>query len=136
MFGPEIANASHEERVRAVENSVSFERTMTLLKEVENSLRGRSSSEILSCMAASDKESTKQNFFLDRTQTAAWTNFDAMPRTARTIAGAHNGSRQRLFEARRQQVRDIASSKLQTALDAGPKYSTQRSGPITNPANW
>ena len=136
VFGPEIANATHEERVRAVENSVSFERTMCLLKEVENSLRGRSSAEILSCMEAADKESVKQNFFMDRSQTAAWTNFDSMPRTVRTAAGGHQGSRQRLFESRRLQSRESCSRKLQSVLDAGPKYSTQRSSLITNPENW
>lgn len=136
VFGPDIANSSHEERVKAVENSVSFERTMSLLKEVENSLRGRSSAEIVGCMESSDKESLKQNFYLDRTQPSAWTTFDAMPRSARTMAGSHNGSRQRLFEARRQQARDVCSTKLQAVLDAGPKYSTQRSSLITNPANW
>eukprot|EP00602_Paraphysomonas_sp_CaronLab_P006034 CAMPEP_0185018442 /NCGR_PEP_ID=MMETSP1103-20130426/1165_1 /TAXON_ID=36769 /ORGANISM="Paraphysomonas bandaiensis, Strain Caron Lab Isolate" /LENGTH=315 /DNA_ID=CAMNT_0027548255 /DNA_START=283 /DNA_END=1230 /DNA_ORIENTATION=+ len=136
VFGPKIANATHKENVRALETANNFERTLNTLKQVEDSLRGRSSEEMLSCMESVDHDIIKHNFFTDKSVANAWTSTSAIPMTSRTLVGPHNGSRKRLLESRRMRSREECSSRLQKAYDSQPQFSAQKVALITSSKFW
>lgn len=137
VFGPDIANSSHEENVKKLENAVNFERTLSLLKEVENSLRGRSSKEMVSCMATTDPNAVKYNFYANKFDTTAWNTTEAIPLSQRSLMNIdHSGSRNKLLQSRKYHQRHECSNKMDQIFEKQPKYSTQRLALITNPDLW
>lgn len=135
VFGDKIANASHEENVTAVVNSKNFERTFGLLKGVEESLKGRSSKEILSCMDADRKNLTKHNFYTNKFDTTAWNDYDAVPRgDTRHRDLQHHGSRRRLLESRKAKAR-MEGDYYQDKATAGERsFRNHRISLISNVA--
>lgn len=88
VFGSEIASASHEENVFKLENSTNFERSLSLLKEVENSLRGRSSKEMIACMASTDPNALKYNYYSNKFDTMAWNSTEGIPSFSSTSSSS------------------------------------------------
>ena len=154
VFGPEISTASHEENVSKLENSTNFERSLSLLKEVENSLRGRSSTEMIACMASTDPNALKYNYYSNKFDTMAWNSTDGIPSLATpssasvstlrsTLTSSNHdeqqqrcGSRNQLLQSRKFSQRNECKKKLEEVYEKQPKYSTQRLALITNPDLW
>lgn len=124
VFGEEIGSSTHAENVARLSKAPNFERTLTLLKGVEDSLRGKSSKEMLGCMASVHKDAVKKNFYTDKFDTTAFTNFEAVPVSSRDLGGAHNGSRLRLMESRKYGQKTECASRMTAAQDKVPKFST------------
>mmetsp|Transcript_2605 Transcript_2605/g.4744 ORF Transcript_2605/g.4744 Transcript_2605/m.4744 type:complete len:399 (-) Transcript_2605:260-1456(-) len=124
VFGDEIANATHTENVTRLSKAPNFERTLVLLKGVEDSLRGRSSKEMVGCMASVHADAVKKNYYTDKFNTTAFTNFEAVPVSTRDLGGAHNGSRLRLMESRKFTQKQDCSDRMKVAQDKLPKFST------------
>lgn len=124
VFGEEISKCSHKENVSKLSSAPNFERTLTLLKGVEDSLRGRSSKEMVGCMASVHTDAVKKNFYTDKFDTTAFTNFEAVPVSARYQAGPHNGSRQRLLESRKVNQKVECAERMTAAQDKIPRFTT------------
>lgn len=124
VFGDEIGRCSHDENVARLSKAPNFERTLKLLKGVEDSLRGKSSKEMVGCMASVHTEAVKKNYYTDKFNTTAFTNFEAVPVTERDLGGDHNGSRLRLMESRRYGQKKECADNMKVALDKMPKFTT------------
>ena len=124
MFGSEIGNSTHQENVERLSKAPNFERTLKLLKGVEDSLRGKSSKEMVGCMASVHTEAVKKNFYTDKLNTTAFTNFEAVPVSARDQGGAHNGSRLRLLESRKFGQKTECAERMSVAQDKVPRFTT------------
>ena len=124
MFGEEIASCSHKENVQKLSRAPNFERTLTLLKGVEDSLRGRSSKEMVGCMASVHADAVKKNFYTDKFNATAYTNFEAVPVSERSLGGDHHGSRLRLMESRKFEQRKDCAERMTIAEDKIPKFTT------------
>ena len=124
VFGDEIANCSHKENVTKLSKAPNFERTLTLLKAVEDSLRGKSSKEMVGCMASVHADAVKKNYYTDKFNTTAFTNFEAVPVSSRDQGGPHNGSRLRLMESRKIGQKQECAERMTVAQDKIPKFTT------------
>ena len=124
VFGEEIAKSTHKENVARLSKAPNFERTLTLLKGVEDSLRGKSSKEMVGCMASVHTEAVKKNFYTDKFDTTAFTNFEAVPVSSRDQGGFHNGSRLRLMESRKFGQKQECAERMSVAQDKAPKFTT------------
>lgn len=124
VFGEEIAKCSHKENTAKLARAPNFERTLVLLKGVEDSLRGRSSKEMMGCMASVHADAVQKNFYTDKFDTTAYTNFEAVPVSERSRGGHHNGSRLRLLETRKLDQRNDCAMRMTASQDKMPKFST------------
>jgi hypothetical protein len=149
VFGPEIASSTHEENVSRLEKAPNFERNLSLLKEIENSLRGRSSKEMIACMGAGNTTTatgtttgnnniaTATMFYSNKLDTTAWNTSEGVPLSERSLSTlTHHGSRNKLLESRKYSQRSECRTKLDAVYEKEPKYNTQRLALITNPDLW
>jgi len=88
-------------------------------------------------MQLPDDTLTRHNYFVDKFDTTAWNDFDAIPRSTSQFGlsqGDHSGSRKRLMFMRKETLRSLGHDKLERSYDSAPKVNTRRSNPITNVA--
>jgi hypothetical protein len=131
VFGDQIANASIAENVSKLEHSGSFERTLSRLKGVEDSLKSRSSKVMIACMNSSNPELTKHNFYSNQYDTTAYSNFEAIP-YKRGSTLQHNGSQRALMLQRREAMQREASERFEKVVSRQPKYRTTKISLISN----
>jgi hypothetical protein len=116
-----------------VVNSTNFERTFSLLKGVEDSLKGRASKEMLGCMDTVHKNLTKHNFYTNKFDATAWNDFDAVPRgDLKLHEMSHNGSRRRLMESRKAKSRREGSDFHEHAASKEKTFRNHRISLISN----
>lgn len=132
VFGEKISKSSHKENVDAVVNSANFERTFGLLKGVQDSLKGRASKEMLGCMHTVQKDLTKHNFYCNKFDTAAWNDYEAIPRDAPMHEMHHDGSRRRLLEVRRARARVEGAGSHDASFSKDKMTNNHRISLISN----
>jgi hypothetical protein len=135
LFGDNLAANPHRKNVENLANAYSFERTFNRLKQTESRLKGAKAGAIVDCITLSDDTLTRHNYFTDKSDSSAWNDFDAIPRSASQFQdGSHAGSRKRLMFTRTQALRTIGEQKLTSAAAEMPKVNTRRSCGISNVA--
>lgn len=131
LFGDQIAKTSIADNISKLEHSGSFERTLSRLKGVEESLKGRSSKVMVACMNSSNPRLTKHNFYSNQFDTTAYSNFEAIP-YQRGSTLQHNGSQRALMLQRREAMQREASEKFEKVVSKQPKYRTAKISLISN----
>jgi hypothetical protein len=134
LFGPGYANKSLKENVETLANSKIFERSYSRLKQIEVKLRQAGSQEMVDGMALADQRLTKYNFYSNKFDTSAWTDVDAIPRTA-SFTLPPNGSRKHMMFMRREADRASADEEFQRRLKDTPATHFRRVNLITDTKN-
>ena len=116
-------------------NAYSFERAYDRLLSVERTIKAGSSEPILECMRTTDTNLTKHNFYVNKFDSTAWNDFDAIPRAASNYGlDDHGGSRKRLLFSRRQASTENNQRLLDIADSKKTMPNTRRMNLITNVA--
>jgi len=86
-------------------------------------------------MQLPDDTLTKHNYFVDKFDTTAWNDFDAIPRSSSQFGkDEHAGSRKRMMFIRMETLRQSGNIKLEDSWEKAPKVNTRRTNFITNVA--
>lgn len=134
-FGPSFATNTHKENVDNLARSTSFERSYEKLKSIERTMKATSAKPVHDCMSCTDDTLTKHNYYVDKFDTTAWNDFDAIPRSSSEYGLTdHGGSRKRLLFSKRQINGSICESKLEKFYNSRPLVQTRRLALITNVA--
>jgi len=134
VFGPSFAKRSVDENVEEMMKSAAFTEDLNKLNQVDTKLRNYTSERVVDAIAVNAPELTKHNFFVDKSDTTAWNDFDAIPRSQSVYGlGNHAGSRKRLMFIRKEEERCSATTIMRDAEEE-PPFSTKRIALITNVA--
>lgn len=160
-FGEQFAQNSVIENTINLESAHCFERTLRHLKSIEEGYRSRSSKQMSSCMKNETNQMKQLHYYNDKSDTAAYTDFDGIPRRAgnnlMSIVGSgstwteggsgifqrtlpsygnsiaeHQGSRRQLVLARKEMARQQAASSFNSATSNLVSYRNQRVALISN----
>lgn len=135
-FGEKVAKQTHQQNVADLANAYSFERKLCKLRETEEAIKNSSSEEMVECMALRNERLLKDNFYSDKYDATAWTDFERLPSATLRSEGTltHHGSRKRLLLARKEALRIDAERAFERVASRQPKYDTRRIALITNVA--
>jgi hypothetical protein len=134
-FGEQFTKNTHKKNVDSLANAYSFERAYDRLLSVERTIKAGSSEPILECMRTTDTNLTKHNFYVNKFDSTAWNDFDAIPRAASNYGlDDHGGSRKRLLFSRRQASTENNQRLLDIADSKKTMPNTRRMNLITNVA--
>jgi len=133
LYSDEFLKNTEEDNVKNLTSSHAFTETFNAIKLKRQSLRNYSSERLFSCMKFPAEDLIKYNFYNDKFDATAWSDYGAMPRK---VAYKHHddirGSRERMNFLRKMRNRDYCAGRLESAEDNKPKFSTKKIGLITN----
>jgi hypothetical protein len=158
VFGKQFASHSHEQNIESLEKAHCFERTLRQLRSVEEGVKSRSSKQITRCMANENIEMARCHYYNDKSDTIAFTDYDAMPRRSQVTmqwsssspyleqresitqtlppygdsSPEHRGSRRLLLLARKEQAKLQASTRFESVAAGLPKFRAQKLALISN----
>lgn len=136
MISPDLSSPEKQADLQETIKGYKFDRAFEAIKGMETTLKSCTSKPLRECLKLpKGNPLTPHNYFVDKFDSTAWNDFDAIPRSA-SVYGLkdHGGSRKRLMFSRQQVSRVTASSIMEEARLKKPIIDTRRLKLITDVA--